>query len=104
VANIQKDISLPGQSAEQIYQRVNEGIDQYLKQLPVEGSSLSKDEVKKQFLMESKMFTAKLVCLEEKISIEIKLGFLASAFRSKIESGLDHWLNKALDNNTSSKD
>ncbi|MBN23374.1 MAG: hypothetical protein CL678_18960 [Bdellovibrionaceae bacterium] len=90
-----RTVSLPGYSAQVLYDRVSADIEKFLSKSPVAGSiQIDRDEKNKKVTASSKMFSAELLCKEGELDLKVKLSLLAAPFRSKLDSGIDQWLER----------
>ena len=89
-----RKVDLPGRTAKELYDRVSKDIDQLLDQASAGGCDIKRDE--KSLIVEAKhsLFSANLICKEGVLQLDVKLGLLATPFRSKIDQGIDKWLAK----------
>ncbi len=100
----QREINFPGKSSDEIYEKISTTIEQFLDKLSLSNVNLERSPGKKSVSFKSKVASAKLTCHEEKILIEAELGFMAMAFKSKIDQGIDKWLSQALDSKARPKE
>ncbi len=93
-----RKIALPGKSSDEIFNRVTAAIDQFQTQDSGKFGKFefSTDSEARSILMNSTHVTAKLHCRDGEVLLEGKLSFLVSAFRSKIDAGIDRWIEKSF--------
>mgnify|MGYP003950098001 CR=1 FL=1 len=91
-----KEFSVPGKSADEIYAKVSDGIDHFLNKLSLKNYEINRDENSKEVSIDSKMFSAKLICSDDSIHLDARLSLLAAPFRSKIDEGIGRWLSKTF--------
>lgn len=89
-------IEVKGRSAQELYDHVAQGIERFL-----EKSNLGKFDVEKRdedltVDVKSKMANAQLVCDEEQITLHAQLSLMAAPFRSKLDEGIDRWIEKTF--------
>lgn len=92
----ERDIQLPGKSADELYQKTSSGLDHFLGKLNLGHFDLVKDDQKRSISLNSKVATAHLTCKEEKIELKIELSWMAAPFKAKIEQAIDRWLEKIV--------
>jgi hypothetical protein len=93
-----RNIEVPGKSASEIYQKISTDIDRFLENY---AGNFGKFDVRcdpeqKSVTLHSSMATAKLTCGDGQIVLDGKLGLLASAFKAKIDDGINRWLKKTF--------
>ena len=71
-------------------------IDEFIDQIPSKHVQLEKDPEQKKVSLEAKGVSALLFCQEEKLVIEAEFGWILRAFQSKIDQGIDRWLDHAM--------
>ena len=91
-----RNIQISDRSAIEIYERVSADIDKFMSKTPVKGYEIQRDSVGKIVRVNSSMVTATLTCETGLIRFDVKLSLLASAFRSKLDEGIDRWLQKTF--------
>ena len=91
-----RQVSLPGRSAQELYDKVSVDIDRFLEKTGMGKFDVARDPAKREVHVKSSMFSATLVCQEGSMKVDAKLGLLAAAFKSKIDGGIDKWLAKAF--------
>lgn len=97
MASYSRSISVPGKSADEIYTKIAADIDQFVTKYTGNMKfDIERDAGSKTVTLKSPMATAKLVCGEGSIVLDAKLGLLASAFKGKIDAGIDRWLAKTF--------
>ncbi len=94
----QRTIPLPGRTSTEIYARISKALDKFLEK---DTGSLGKFEVSREddhkvVELKSPQVTARLECREGEILLNGKLSFLLSAFRGKIDAGIDDWISKSF--------
>ncbi len=93
-----RTLPIPGKSADEIYSRVSRAIGKFQEK---DSGRFGKFEFKlspetKTVRLESSHVTADLQCMDGEVLLKGKLSFLVSAFRGKIDSGIDEWIAKAF--------
>lgn len=95
----QREIPLPGKSADEIYSRISQAVDKFL----AKGDTgkfgkfeFHRDDATKTIRLESSQVTASLKCEEGKVHLDGKLSFLVSAFRGKIDGWIDGWIERSF--------
>jgi hypothetical protein len=94
----QRTIPLPGKTADEIYDRISHAIEKFQEK---DSGKFGKfefrlDPAAKTVRLESSHVTANLQCREGDVLLDGKLSFIASAFRGKIDSGIDDWVTRAF--------
>jgi len=89
-------IPVPGKSAEQLFEKVSKDIGKLLAKYPIGEFKLEPVAGKKELLLKSGYFSAKISCLEGLIDIDGNLSLLATPFRGKIDSGIQGWVQKTF--------
>ncbi len=87
-----KTFQIPGQSAEEIYQKIKPELQALLSKLSLEKLDLSQDDARLEFSLKSPQATLTLSCLDEELQLEGKLSLVASVFTGKINEGIERWL------------
>jgi len=91
-----KKVSLPGKTAKELYDVVSSDIERVMAKASVGGFEIERNPGACQVSIKSPMFSATLSCRDGELSLDGKLSLLATPFRSKIDDGIDRWLNKAF--------
>lgn len=94
----QRTIPVPGKTADEIYDRISHAIGKFQEK---DTGRFGKFEFKlnpeaKTVRLESAQVTADLQARDGEILLEGKLSFLISAFRGKIDAGIDDWIGKTF--------
>ena len=94
----QRTIFIQGKTADEIYNRVSHAIGKFQEK---DTGRYGKFNFKlspesKTIRLESSHVTADLHCRDGEVLLEGKLSFLVSAFRGKIDSGIDEWIERAF--------
>jgi hypothetical protein len=95
-----RKVQLPGKSSQELYEALAERIDRFLEKSSFGKYELEKDSAQKEFRIKSSMFSATLRCGEGELDLDAKLSLIASAFRSKLDEGIDKWLAKTFPTQT----
>jgi len=93
-----RTIPIPGKKASEIYERVSSAIGKFQEK---DTGKFGKFEFKldpaaKTIRLESSHVTADLACRDGEVFLQGKLSFLVSAFRGKIDAGIDDWIARAF--------
>lgn len=98
MASYTRNVDIPGKSAQEIYAKISADIDRFVEKYTgnMGKFDIERDEASKTVTLKSSMATAKLVCEEGTVRLDAKLGLIASAFKSKIDQGIDRWLEKTF--------
>jgi hypothetical protein len=91
-----REVSLPGKTSRQLYDKVASDIARFLEKTGTGQYQIIHRPEKLEVAVEGAMFSAVLSCSDGKILLDGKLSLLASAFRGKIDQGIDRWLEKAF--------
>ena len=91
-----RKVEIPGKSSQELYDRISKDIDRFLEKTPIGKFEVALDPHRKAVNVKSSMVTATLHCLEGAMHLDAKLSLLAAPFRSKLDEGIDHWLQKTF--------
>lgn len=93
-----RTIALPGKTADEIFTRISQAIDKFQEKDTGKFGKFEfiQDEGEKSVTLKSSHVTAHLQCRDGEVFLEGKLSFLVSAFRSKIDDGINQWIEKAF--------
>ncbi len=93
-----RTISLPGKSATEIFSRISQAIGKFQEKDTGKFGKFdfNVDESEKTVQLKSTHVTALLRCKDGEVFLEGKLSFLVSAFRSRIDDGINQWIEKAF--------
>lgn len=91
-----REVAVPGKSSQELFDKVSADIERFLEKTGTGSYDIKSDPAKKQVSVKGSMFSAVLTCSEGKITLDGSLSLLASAFRGKIDSGIDRWLEKTF--------
>ena len=88
-----KTVKIPGRSAQDLYEKISQDIDQMVEKWGMAGRmELSRDPAKRQLHLKHSMVSATLSCAEERMVLDANLSLLATPFRSKIDEQIDRWI------------
>lgn len=96
MASFTRTVQIPGKSADEIYQKIDASIERFLGKESTLKFDFERDPAAKTVHMKSSYATARLVCRDGEVHLEAKLGLLASAFRGRIDDGINKWLQKTF--------
>jgi len=93
-----RTIPIEGKKADEIYSRVSQAIGKFQEK---DTGRFGKFDFKldpgtKTVRLESTHVTADLQCRDGEVFLTGKLSFLVSAFRGKIDSGIDEWISRSF--------
>ncbi len=94
-----KTIALPGKTAQELYEKISTGIDQFMNHpsLSMIGKfDLHRDPAKQEVSFKASMAEATLHCFDGKIELTGKLSLLATPFKGKIDHAIESWASKHL--------
>jgi len=91
-----REVQVPGKSSQELYEKVASDIGKFLEKTGTGSYDVKQDPAKKQVTIKGSMFSATLACTDGKISLDGNLSLLASPFRSKIDQGIDRWVEKTF--------
>lgn len=91
-----REVSVPGKSAQELYERVSGDIERMLEKVSLGKFEVSRDPAKRELAIKASMLSATLTCGEGKLRLDAKLSLLAAPFRSRIDEGIDRWLVKTF--------
>ncbi len=97
MAEYKREVSVPGKSAQELYDRVSLDIDRFLSKGSLSGFSVERNAPQLQMVVKGPMTEAILSCHEGTIKLHAKLGFLAAPFKSKLDEGITRWLQKTFE-------
>lgn len=89
-----KKVTVPGKSAQELYEKITQDIDQMIAKWGLPNAKLTRDPAKKQIQLKAPMVEAVLSCTDGQLNLEAQLGLLAMPFRSKIEEQVNKWVNR----------
>lgn len=95
-----KHVLVPGTTREQLQGLVRASIDQLHEQARGLGIEVREETQAGVFTLHSSQFEARLECRDGELALEGRLGLFASAFRGKVDQGIERWLKNALPNHT----
>ena len=96
MASYSREVSVPGKSAQELYDRVSADLERMLEKVSMGKFDVSRDAPNRSLSFKGSMLSATLTCAEGKIKLDAKLSLLASPFKSKIDEGIDRWLMKTF--------
>jgi len=91
-----KKIKAPGQSADVLFKLVSGGLEGFLKKMGISDFEIKTNASKKQIELESKFFSATLIARKDELELDGSLSLLAMPFKSKIDEGIEKWIQKNL--------
>jgi hypothetical protein len=92
-----RTVKIPGKSAQELYDKVASEIDRFISKGSLPGQiDINRDPGQKQVSVTHSMVSATLHCEEGQLRLDAKLSLLATPFRSKIDDGINRWLEKTL--------
>lgn len=91
-----REVQVPGISSQELFDKVSTDISRFLEKTNTGSYEIERDASRKQVSVKGSMFSAVLSCTDGKISLDGKLSLLATPFKSKIDQGIDRWLEKAF--------
>lgn len=93
-----RTIALPGKTADEIFSRISQAIDKFEENDTGKFGkfAFSRDENEKSVQLKSTHVTANLKCRDGEVVLEGKLSFFVAAFRSKIDDGINRWIEKSF--------
>ena len=91
-----RKVQIPGKTSQELYDKVSADIERFLEKVGMGKFEVTRDAPKKQLQIKSSMFSATLACQEAAINLDAKLSLLATPFRSKIDEGIDRWIDKTF--------
>ena len=91
-----REVSLPGKSSRELYEKVALEISRFLEKTNTGDYQIEQDPANLQVFVKGSLFSAVLSCSDGKILLDGNLSLLASAFRGKIDQGIDRWLERTF--------
>jgi len=90
--------NVPGKSAQELYDTVSKQIDHFMGKVTASDNyEIERDPENFEFHFKAKLFSGTLSCEDSSLDLKAKLSLIAVPFRSKIDEGIDHWLEKMFD-------
>ncbi len=87
-----KEITIPGVSAQDIYQKVTDGMDDFLDKIPIGKLAVTRHDDTQSIEIESSHVVGTLECVEGLIRVSGKLSLLARPFRPRMDAAIDSWI------------
>ena len=94
--SFKRRVELPGKSSQELYEKVSSDIARFLEKSSLGGCDIQKDDAARSVTVKHSMFSAALNCQDGFIEVDAKLSLLAAPFKSKLDQGIDRWLEKAF--------
>lgn len=92
-----REVKIPGRTAQDLYDVVARDIDRFSDKAQQFGKfEIDRDPTAKKVTLKSSMVTATLNCHDGGMKLDAKLSLLATPFKSKIDDGIDRWLQKTF--------
>ncbi|MGZ3697909.1 MAG: hypothetical protein ACXWPM_00965 [Bdellovibrionota bacterium] len=91
-----RKVEVPGKSSQELYDRISKDIERFLEKTPIGKFEITRDPSRKQVGVKSSMVTATLHCHDGLMHFDAKLSLLAAPFKSKLDAGIDHWIQKTF--------
>jgi hypothetical protein len=91
-----RNISIPGKSAQDLYDVVSADIERFISKTPIGKYDISRDPTGRRVAFKSSMASATLICTDGTIQLDVDLSMFAAPFRSKLDEGLNKWLQRAF--------
>ncbi len=87
-------IPIPGYTAQELYNRIAEKLDFFLKKLNLKKYAIQKNPIEKSFHIQGPLFTACLTCEEAELLVKLQFSALASPWKTQLEKGIHQWIEK----------
>jgi len=91
-----RKIEISGKSAQELYDVISAGIERVLARSAIGGFEVLRDSSARSLEVRSKLMSASLVFRDGEIHVDRKLSLMAAAFRSKIDEGIERWVERAF--------
>jgi hypothetical protein len=91
-----RKVKIPGQSAQQLYDVIAADIERVMSKASIGEFEVTRDAARRAIDIKSKMFSAKLSCMDGEVALDGQLSLLATPFKSKIDEGISRWLSKTF--------
>jgi hypothetical protein len=93
-----RNIPISGKTADEIYSRISQAIGKFQEKDTGRFGrfEFKLDPTAKTVRLESSHVTADLQCRDGEVFLTGKLSLLVSAFRGKIDSGIDEWISRSF--------
>ncbi len=88
----QRNVPIPGKTSSELYDRLSQDIDEFLKKITLGKVAIIKKPEEKKLHIQSPLLNAILKCEEGQIVVDAQLSLLAVPFRSRLDAGIDKWL------------
>ncbi|MBL7715254.1 MAG: polyhydroxyalkanoic acid system family protein [Bdellovibrionales bacterium] len=89
-----REVKIDGKPAQELFDFISGDIERFLNKAAMGNFEVKRDAAARCIEIKSAMFNAKLKCEDSKVVLDGSLSLLASAFKGKIDSGIEHWLSK----------
>ena len=89
-------LKIPGKTSQELYLKLSDDIERFLAKTSFGKVAVEKDESSKKLFVKSSMVNATLICEEGMLRVDAELSLFAAPFRSKIDAGIDQWLNRTF--------
>lgn len=98
MASYKRTIPIEGKTADEIYERISKAIGKFQEKDTGRFGKFefTLDPGSKTVRLESSHVTADLECRNGEVLLAGKLSFLVSAFRGRIDAGIDEWISRAF--------
>jgi hypothetical protein len=91
-----RNVSIPGKSAQEIYDRVAADIEGFLSKTPIGKHEIERDSTGRKVRFKSAMASATLTCTEGQVQLDADLSLLAAPFKGKLDEGINKWISRAF--------
>ena len=91
-----RTVQIPGKSSQELYDKVSADIERFMSKTGIGKVEIQRDAGAKSVVVKAPMVTATLSCGEGSITVDAKLGLLATPFKSKIDDGITAWIGKTF--------
>jgi hypothetical protein len=91
-----RQVSVPGKSAQELYDKVSTEIERFLAKMSIGKMDLDRDPENKKVKVKSSMFTVTLSCKDSSLELDGSISLMALPFKSKIDEGIDRWVVKTF--------
>ena len=91
-----KTVQIPGKNGQELYEIVAKEIEAFLSKANLGQFDIKRDAGSKKVDVKSKMFSATLACTDGQMKLDGSLSLLATPFKSKIDEGIDRWVEKTF--------
>ncbi|OFZ55720.1 MAG: hypothetical protein A2428_00035 [Bdellovibrionales bacterium RIFOXYC1_FULL_54_43] len=91
-----RTVHIPGKTSQELYDTVSAEIGRLISKYSLGNYGITRNPEKKEVSLKSSIFSATLFCDEGVLRLDGQLSFMAVPFRTKIDEGINRWLEKTF--------